>query len=131
MEDEYVGKKKKKHPIEDFLPLIGLLLALAMGFIAWVAREPVHDLLKDNITDFPKDTEVGYVIAGVLFLIIMLLFGIIYAIFAPKPDKRASEAEMKKEKTFRRKEEIAKRERKKRVRKQMHEARAEKRKDKK
>jgi hypothetical protein len=130
MEDEYAGRKKKRDPLKAFLPLIGLLLALAMGFIAWVARIAVHDLLIDNITDFPKDEEIQYIIAGVIFLMMMLVFGVIYAIFAPKPDKRASEAEMKKEKAFRRKEELARRERKKRVRKQMHEARAKKRKDK-
>ena len=130
MEDEYAGKgKRKKDPIKAFLPLIGLLLAIAMGFIAWVARVEVHNLLIDNIKNFPEEKEIQYVLAGVIFLIMMMVFGIIYAIFAPKPDKRAGEAAMKKEKAFRRKEEIAKRERKKRMRKKMHQERVRRRKE--
>lgn len=96
-EDEYVHRQKKKNPITPFLPALGLILAVALGAISYVLSEPVHTLLIDNISNFPTQIEVQYVVAVGLFATLILLVAMIYAAFAPKPPKLVSETELKKE----------------------------------
>lgn len=96
-EDEYRGRRKKKNPLAPFLPLLGLVLAVALAAVAFILSAPVHDLLKENIADFPVETEVQYVIAVVLFIVLVLFAGMLYAAFAPKPPKLVSESELKRE----------------------------------
>lgn len=101
-EDQYEKRETKKKGITNnaLMPLFGLLLVLALGAIAFVASAPIHELLLENVDGdtIPEDTEVQYVIAAGLFLMLLALVSMIYAMFAPKPDKIVPEAELKKEK---------------------------------
>ena len=116
-EDEYAGRKQKKDPITAFLPFLGLLLALAFGAIAYVLREPAHEFLIEQINDFPTEEEVSYAVAGVLFLIFMLLAALVYALFAPKPHhKSVTEKELKREKQAIEQERVERKRRKRRMR---------------
>lgn len=109
-EDEYAGRNKSKSPLTAFLPLMGLFLIVSLGAIAFIASEPVHELIYEQFfvdqelregtpasESFMRD-EIQYAVAGGLFVILVLLSGALYAAFAPKPDKVVTERELKQEK---------------------------------
>jgi hypothetical protein len=128
-EDEYAGRKKKKDPITAFLPFLGLILAMAFAAIAWVLREPAHEFLIEQISDFPQEEEMAYAVAGVLFLIMMMLAALVYALFAPKPHhKLVTEKELKREKEAIDREHLERKRRKRRMRQQAAKEREEQRK---
>jgi predicted PurR-regulated permease PerM len=114
-EDEYVRRLEKKNPLNPFLPVLGLFLAAALGAVAYIVSEPLQDLLSRNIANFPAGTEIRYVIAGVLFIILLLFAGMIYALLAPKPTKLISEQQLKKERVQREQDRLAKKRRKQRA----------------
>ena len=118
-EDEYTRGKQKKDPITKFLPALGLVLVLAFAAIAFVLHEPAHELLQENITDFPEEKEVGYVVGGVIFVVMMLFAGFFYAMFQPKREHQVTESELRKEKKAIEQEH---RERKQRRKKMRHQA---------
>jgi membrane protein implicated in regulation of membrane protease activity len=108
-----------KSSLNAFLPVIGLLLALALGAVAYVLSGPAHDFLMQNVSGVPDQPEVQYVVAGVLWLLLLLLSGMIYAMFAPKPTKTASEAQLKKEKIEMQKEAVARKKRQQEINRNM------------
>lgn len=112
-EDPYRGRQKKKSPLSGYLPALGLILAVALAAVSYVLSAPVHDLLIDNIDDFPIEPEIQYVVAVVLFAALVLFAGLLYAAFAPKPPQTVSESELKKERIEYEKERRARKKRKK------------------
>lgn len=98
-QDEFgeTPEEKKKTTINAFLPLFGLVLIIAFGAIAYVLSEPLTTLLRENVDGIPAEQEVQYVVGGVIFLVMLMLSGMMYAMFAPKPQLRVTEAELKKE----------------------------------
>ncbi len=111
--EEY-GEKEVKHKtsIRAFLPIFGLLLFVALAAVSFVLSEPLTTVLRDNIDNIPADESVQYVVGGITFLVLLLMTGFMYALFAPKPQKRVTEADLKKERTMKAKEkEMAKRRR--------------------
>lgn len=118
-EDEYVRSKKKKNPLTPFLPVLGLVLAVALGAIAFILSKPAHEFLMKQIETFPQETEVQYVVAGALFIVFLLFAGLIYAIFAPKQEKLVTERELKKEKDYKEKERLAAKKRKRQIQAKM------------
>ena len=122
-EDEYARQEKKKNPLTAFLPLLGLMLAAAFGLIAYIVSEPVQDMLVQNISGFPREQEAQYVVAAVIFISLVLIGGVIYSIFAPKPPKLVTERELKKERDRREQEEKDKKRRRRKVQEQMAEDR--------
>lgn len=101
-EDQYEKEEVKGKGVTNnaLLPLFGLLIVVALAAIAFVASEPIHQLLLDNVDGdtIPEDVEVQYAIAGGVFLMLLALVSMIYAMFAPKPDKIVPEAALRKEK---------------------------------
>ncbi len=128
MEDEYIAKKRRsgKNPINAFLPAIGLILAVVLAAVAYVISGPAHNfLIKQNI-GIPSNQEVQYVLAGVIWLLLVLLTAMIYAMFAPKPEKLATEAQMKKEKVANQKEMLARKKRQQEINRQVAKEREQK-----
>ncbi|MBC7869404.1 MAG: hypothetical protein H7Y09_01085 [Chitinophagaceae bacterium] len=121
MEDEYAAKKRRstKNPVTAFLPAIGLILAVVLAAVAYVISGPAHDFLAKQDIGIPSNDEVQYVIAGVLWLLLVLLTAMIYAMFAPKPEKLATEAQMKKEKVANQKETLARKKRQHEINRQV------------
>jgi predicted outer membrane lipoprotein len=122
-EDEYTKQTEKKNPLTAFLPILGLLLAVAFGAIAFIVSEPVQDLLAENISGFPREQEAQYVVAVVIFISLVLIGGAIYATLAPKPPKLVSERELKKEREQREQEIRDRKRRQRKVQEQMAEER--------
>ncbi|MEL6406102.1 MAG: hypothetical protein AAFR81_17155 [Chloroflexota bacterium] len=94
---------KKKDPLRPFLPIIGLLIMGIAGVVGWYVSPIVldlglqYDIIPAQVTGALTATELQYVVAGMIFLLIVALFATIYAVFAPKPERLVSEASLKKE----------------------------------
>jgi predicted histidine transporter YuiF (NhaC family) len=121
-EDEYTLKKykKKRDPLTAFLPALGLILIVALAAIAYVLSEPAGEVVRDNIIQDTQDVDeqqVQMVTGGVIFLVGVLLVGMLYALFAPRPrsEDRVTEADIKKEKEAKQREYIARRKRQKKI----------------
>lgn len=124
-EDEYARPTDKKDPIRFFLPFLGVLLILAFAVIAYFAHEPAHEFLQKKITDFPEEKEVGYLVGGVIFVVLMMLASVLYAVLTPGPAKRTSEAELRRDKQDMEREALERKARKKRLRAQAAQERTE------
>ena len=103
-QDQYEQEEDKSKGLTTnaLLPVLGLLLAVALGAIAYVMSEPAHQFLIEQLPDQPDLAEpnLQYVIAGALFLMMLALVSLVYAAFAPKPDKIVPESELRKEKAL-------------------------------
>ena len=96
-ENEYVKSKQKRSAMGPFLPAIGLILIVCFAAIAFVASEPLTEVLRENMAEVPDDEEVSYVVGFIVFLGLLLITGLLFAMFAPKPPKMVTEQELKKE----------------------------------
>jgi hypothetical protein len=114
-EDEYVRRPVKKNPLNAYLPILGLILAVALGAIAFVLSEPLHTLLMDNFDTIPPDKEVQYAIGGITFFVFVLFAGLLYAAFSPKSEKTVSERELQKERVAKNKQKESNRKRKRKL----------------
>jgi len=138
-EDEYSGRQKKKDPLKPYYPLLGLLLGLAFAAIAYAVAPPVHQFIYDSgfIKTFPepkmdtgvlKDKYPTFAVAGVIFVALVLIATVIFALFAPKPQKQVTENELKDEKRAHEREVAARKRRQARIRQQAAREREEQRK---
>ncbi|GAB4526421.1 MAG: hypothetical protein OHK0046_43180 [Anaerolineae bacterium] len=91
------NRRRSKNPINAFLPLMGLLMLIALGAIAFVLSEPLHELLLENVADFPADNSGRLTVGGFIFTLLLMLSAMLYALFAPKPEKTVNEAQLMKE----------------------------------
>ena len=128
MEDEYYGaksgRKKKGTTIRAFLPVLGFLMIAAMGGVAYALSGPINLLLQDQLgNNYPVGQEtVMQIVSGVvLFILFVLVAGLLYALFAPRTNKLATEQQMEKE----RREMWREKERKKRRQRQIQKKMAE------
>ena len=109
-EQERTPKAEKKDPMKTLMPFLGVILLVAFGLIAFGVREEAHRILVEDvkIDGFPKTAEMGgdpddaqttsYLVAIVIFVLEILIAGAVYALFAPKPEIRVSESDLKSEK---------------------------------
>jgi NADH:ubiquinone oxidoreductase subunit 3 (subunit A) len=109
-EDEYVGRSRKKSGIAPWLPALGLILVVALAGVSFVLSEPVHEAVYEA---FFRDEEIAsgtfgtedsfdqenmqYVVGGIMFLVLLMTVGFLYAVFSPKGPKKITEADMRKE----------------------------------
>ncbi len=122
-EDEYAVKRRKKSIIHGLLPVFGLILAVALGAIAWVASEPLHELVVRNMPQFPYTQEGQWMVAGITWLLLLLVSGMLYALLAPKPPKIISERQLGQERRAKQAEIAAKRKRRKQIARKVSEER--------
>lgn len=91
---------KNSSSLNKFLPALGLVLAVALAAVSYVLSAPVTEFLEGNINNFPdpvQQPEIQYVVAVVLFAVLLMFVALLYAAGAPKPEKMISEAELKRE----------------------------------
>lgn len=119
--EEYSNKykPKKKNYLKPFMPIIGIIiLAIAAG-MGYITSEPLLRLLQDNVPGVPFSQEMQLVVAGTVFLVIILAFGLIYSAFQPGMPKGVSESDLDREKRDREKEILAAKRRKKEMQAKM------------
>ncbi|MCA0453302.1 MAG: hypothetical protein LCI00_04940 [Chloroflexi bacterium] len=92
--------KKKESRGKAFWPVLGLLLAISAGLLAWVFTNPTIDFLKKNLRSFPPATPTVTLIVGViLFALLILIFSLLVAIAVPKRKSDVNEAKLVKERS--------------------------------
>ncbi|MCA9883488.1 MAG: hypothetical protein H6670_07615 [Anaerolineaceae bacterium] len=104
-------------------PLFGLLIVGASIAIALVLAEPIFNALLDAIPSVPAVDEVLLAVGVIIFVVCLAIFGGLYAVVAPKPNKATyvTERELDRLKQERAAEEKAKDRRKKEMRRRMRE----------
>lgn len=104
---EFSGKygAKKKTPFKVLYPVIGLIVAAISAGLAYVASEPALAFIQQNIPSFQGDPDtLRLVVAGAIFFIFILLFGMAFAVTQPGIPKGVSEQDLDKEKQLKAKE---------------------------
>lgn len=129
-DEEYSGsgKKRRSKGLRAFYPLIGLILAGAFGAIAYVLGGPIAFQLEPtmfpglNNEDF---NTVTWIIRGVIFFVLVLFGGLLFAMAAPKPkgSTGVTERGMGKEREARLAAELEAKKRRKKVRNELAKAR--------
>lgn len=102
---------QKNSSFNAFLPALGFVLVIALGAVSYLLSGPLHRFLLEQNLGIPANVEVQYLIAGLLWIVLMLFSSMMYAAFAPKPDKMASERQLKVEKEDKQKQEAARKKR--------------------
>lgn len=95
---------EKKDPLKPFYPIIGLLVMVIAGAVGWFGSPFALDFADDYI---PSDIITSLVevhplapemvVAFLIFLMIVMLFSAIFAVFAPKKEKLVTESALKQE----------------------------------
>lgn len=95
---------EKKDPLAPFYPIIGITILVIAAAVGWFSAPFILELTTDFIPAESLNSLVEidpnmpiYLIAGSIFLVIVMLFSAIYAMFAPKQDKRLAEGVLMKE----------------------------------
>lgn len=94
-------KKEKKDPLRAFLPVIGLFIMAAAGAVGWFSSPFVLEFagpyIPTEVTSQLDEFTLQVLVAVIIFFMLIALFAAIYAMFAPKPSKLATESVLKKE----------------------------------
>lgn len=109
------GKRRRSKGIRPWLPLIGLLLLLSFGAMAFVLSEPLYNAAASTFV-MDVTPEVGRLVAGVVLFVVFSFIGlIIYAIFAPKRTHLTNEHLLERERQAKKAEQVAKKKRQRQV----------------
>lgn len=104
--------------------IAGLILAIAFGAIAYILSESVSQQTLRLVPGIAESTW-RIIVGAAIFVGLVSVFGILFAIFAPKRKDKFNERELDKERRQLWAEEKAKKIRQKEVRKQISKARRE------
>lgn len=86
--------KPKRSP---FLPVIGLVIAIVLGVVGWVAAPSITAALPIfSGTGLPFST-IRIIVTVIFILIGLVMFGLVAALLAPKDSQRASERTLEQE----------------------------------
>jgi len=98
-----MGKKPPKSRTQSFWPIIGLMLILSAGVIAFFLGPAVIDWLdkSNTIKGFPptgvSSVTLDWIFRGIFFFILVLLSSLIVAAAAPKKKSAVTEVKLFKE----------------------------------
>lgn len=116
--------KKKNNP---FWPVMGLVLAVALGVISWFIAPSVRDFVftrfPNSVSAFATTSEanVQLIFTGVVFFILMCISGMIVAVAVPKKSSQVKDKDIRKQQASIRKEREVKKRKRLAMEKQMHE----------
>ena len=122
MEDEYSRMRENPRSWTTILlPVMGFLLAGASAVIALVGAKPATELLRKSFPAIPNEDGIQIAVGFGIFLVLMLIFWMFYAILAPKPKKmdQVSERELDKEKKARAREKMEQKKRRRAINREM------------
>lgn len=119
-EDYSRTRKAKTTTIRTFFPVIGLILIIVFAVIAYFIGPILTDAVSGMITIPNDQLEIfDWVSRGIVFILLTLIFGLIYAAAAPKPKQMVSERALDKERKDRIQAELEAKKRKNQVRAKM------------
>ncbi len=122
------GKVRRNRGLRPWYPVLGLLLLVSAGAIAFALSLPLTDLVVNNGILVPDASLTRDLIqagmGGLIFVIVILLVFLVFAAFAPKPSKMTSERQLERERRENIAEQKAKRKRKRQANKQLAAQRA-------
>ena len=101
--------------------IAGLILSIAFGAIAYILSESAAQQTLRLVPGIAPETW-RIIVGGAIFVGLVSIFGIVFAIFSPKRKDKLNERELDKERRQMWAEENAKKMRQKEVRKQIGEA---------
>lgn len=95
---------QKKDPLAAFYPIIGLIIFAIAVAVGWFSAPFVLEFGGDyipaealtSLSELDPNAPL-YTVAFLIFLVIIMSFSAIYAVFAPKPKIQVSEASLKRE----------------------------------
>lgn len=114
-----IADKKKRTGLRS---VVGLVLAIAVGIIAYVLAPSVLSLIRDRYASFGRpytDQQVTIGIAVALFFIIITIFALIVAAATPKPKLDVKETDIMKEREQMKLMQVAEKKRQQRLNRQM------------
>lgn len=89
---------KPKSPLQAYWPILGLLLAIALGILAWAIAPGAFDWLGTWLRGFPPAgvprRTLELIITVVIFLVLGLLAGLLVALGMPKKKSAVSEKDV-------------------------------------
>jgi hypothetical protein len=100
-ESPYAGKftPKKKDPMRAFLPVIGLLVIVAAGAVAWFGSPFIIQwLFTQDYFNLPASVSSAdpfffqILVSIMIFFVIVAVFSLLYAVVAPRPPKAVHES---------------------------------------
>ncbi len=122
MSENQFGTKyapKKESRLKPFYPVLGLLILIAFGALAYFVSGPITQWV-DGVATIPLPLLQLRPIVGVgTFIVLTLLLAMVYSIFQPKTPKGVSERDLDREKQERIKEDKAMNRRKKEMQAKM------------
>jgi uncharacterized membrane protein len=126
-DEDYRVRKARGTSIRAFFPILGLILMIAFGAVAYVLAPSLTTILENSglIGGLsPELYERMDLISGVIIFMVMMLFtGLIYAIVAPKPKRAVTERDLDRERKARIAAEQAAKVQKKKIQAKMAEER--------
>jgi len=118
-DNDYEMRQRRRSWRNILMPVMGLLLLVCAALIGFALSEPATDFLRSNINNVPAGDEIQAGVGFGIFLIFLLVFAAVYAMFAPKPTKVISENELAREKKARDQERLAQKRRRREINQQM------------
>lgn len=82
---------------KSFWPVLGLLLALSSGVLAFIFTDPVITALRKSLRNFPTDAKVPIIVGIVLFALFVMVFSLIVAFAVPRKKSGVTEVQMTKD----------------------------------
>jgi type III secretory pathway component EscT len=93
-------RSKKPKKLQAFWPIIGLVMAVAFGVIAWFLADPVIGILSRSLPAFRSMTsdpqKLKIFVTIVLFVMFILLASLVIAVSAPRRGESVDEKKMAK-----------------------------------
>jgi type VI protein secretion system component VasK len=125
-DENYSGvRQARRTTLRTFFPLIGLILMIAYGAIAWAFAPSLSYTIQTNVATIPPDMlqYLDLISGGIIFLVLLLMTTLLYASAAPKPKRQVSENQLDKERKERIAAEVERKKRQRQVRTKMAEER--------
>jgi uncharacterized BrkB/YihY/UPF0761 family membrane protein len=114
-------QQQKKNPFAAFLPVIGLVLVLALGFISYVFAPSVNRWLDAQFRGWPPagTSEQTLIIMTTVFMTVIMTFlvGSVVAMFAPRKKSAVKDDDLRKERKASLKEKKDRKKRRKKINK--------------
>lgn len=100
---------KPKEPLRPFYPIIGLIIAAIAGAVAFFGAPPLYELIRVNFlqnatVSLPPVNQMEIIVGVMIFMVIVMLFGLVFALFQPKTPRSITEQGLLEEKKERERE---------------------------